>query len=147
MGMYRDTQTQDVVQAGRHDGAPGQQRVAAADVWLETGDWWVILPGGAVTGYTDAAFAERFASLAPPARTLTKLAFRRRFTLAERIAVDAAPENVAFDSATRAALRTMAADLAMAEEVDLDDADVIAGVQLLVALGLLTSGRAAEILG
>lgn len=81
----------------------------------------------------------------PTPRILTKLAFRRRFTLAERIAMDGAPDNPALPAEARAALRTMARDLELAEEIDLDDSDVIAGLALLEQLGIIASGRAAEV--
>ena len=81
----------------------------------------------------------------PSLRLLTKLGFRRRFTLAERVAVDAAPGNPAFPGNVRAILLTMATDLSLAEEIDLDDADVISGLTLLEQLGVIASGRAAEI--
>lgn len=87
--------------------------------------------------------------LTPPvkARVLTKYAFRKLFTLPERIAVDGGPDNAALPADGRAALRTMALDMAAADEIDLDDPDVIAGVQMLETLGLIASGRAALILG
>lgn len=78
-------------------------------------------------------------------RIVTKLAFRRRFTLAERIAMDGAPDNPVVAPSTRAALRTMARDLELAEEVNLDDEDVIAGLNLLESLGIIGDGRAAEV--
>ena len=81
----------------------------------------------------------------PAVRLLTKLGFRRRFTLMERVAVDAAPGNPAFPDNVRAILLTMATDLSMAEEINLDDADVISGRTLLEQLGVIASGRAAEI--
>lgn len=82
---------------------------------------------------------------ANPPRLVTKLAFRRRFTLAERIAMDSAPDNPAIAPATRAALHTLAKDLELAEEIDLDDADVIAGLALLESLEIIAAGRAAEV--
>jgi hypothetical protein len=82
----------------------------------------------------------------PADRILTKLAFRRRFTLEERIACDSAPENESLPASARAALKTMATDLALAEEVSLDDPDVVAGIGLLAQLGLITQARAQEIL-
>jgi len=91
----------------------------------------------------------RFSSVivtAPPSRTLTHLAFRRRFTLTERIAVDNAPDSGLLPAEAAAALRTMAKDLELAQEVNLDDEDVAAGLAFLTQLGLLAPGRAAEIL-
>jgi hypothetical protein len=83
---------------------------------------------------------------AEPTLSLTHLAFRRRFTLAERIAIDNAPDSGMLPAEVAAALRTMAKDMELAQEINLNDEDVIAGVQFLVQLGLLTTARAAEIL-
>lgn len=80
-------------------------------------------------------------------RILTRLGFRRRFTMTERIAFDNAPDNQLLPAEARAAVRTMQNDLALAEEVDLDDPDVIAGVQMLVQIGLISQARATEVLG
>ena len=71
-------------------------------------------------------------------RVVSKLEFRRRFTLAERVAVD---------SATDATVNTLRIDLATAEEINLDDADVVAGLAYLEQLELIAGGRAAEIRG
>ena len=80
-----------------------------------------------------------------PERTISKLAFRRRFTLAERVAFDDAPNNTAFPAEVRATLRTMVKDLELAEEIHLDDTDVVNGLNLLVSLGILTAARADEV--
>jgi hypothetical protein len=42
-------------------------------------------------------------------------------------------------------LRTLEKDLELAQDIDLDDPDVIAGLAFLEALGLLADGRADEI--
>ena len=87
---------------------------------------------------------------APAARRLSVLAFRRRFTPAERAAIEWAAVDRADqpDAARRqaAALRATLADQAAAKFIDLDDADTIAGVQTLEAAGLIAAGRAADIL-
>lgn len=77
---------------------------------------------------------------------LTKLAFRRRFTQPERIAIDNAPDNAALPYEVRAAIKSMSKDLELADEIDLTDSELATGIQFLVQVGLLTSGRAAEIL-
>lgn len=79
-------------------------------------------------------------------RKMTRLEFRRRFTLAERVAMDAAPNNEALTPELRATARTMLTDLSLAEDIDLDDADIQAGVGLMVSIGILTPERAAAIL-
>jgi hypothetical protein len=85
-----------------------------------------------------------------PSRRITALAFRNRFTTAEKVALEiAALDNPAAPMAERAqaaALRANAADLAAATFVDLDRPDTRAGVQMLEAAGLLAAGRAMEIL-
>ena len=83
----------------------------------------------------------------PRRRMLTRLEFRRRFTLAERVAVDDAPNNAALPAQARAAARTLLTDLSLAEEIDLDDPDVAAGLQFLASLGLIAPERVAQILG
>ncbi len=85
-----------------------------------------------------------------PDTRITKLAFRNRFTSAEKIAIEfaclddpAAPMPQRLQSA---ALRANQADLAAATFVDLLRPDTRAGVQMLEAAGLLPEGRALEIL-
>lgn len=79
-------------------------------------------------------------------RTLTKLAFRKLFTLPERVAVDNASQSTALPAQYKALLATMAIDLSVAVEVHLDDPVTAQGVQLLEQLGLIGPGRAAQIL-
>ena len=87
---------------------------------------------------------------APGLRHITKLAFRNRFTLAEKVALEiAALDNRAALMPARAqaaALRANQADLAVATFIDLQRADTRAGVQMLEDAGLLAAGRALEIL-
>lgn len=68
---------------------------------------------------------------------LTKLQFLRRFTAAERIAIRASSNPVIVDFMQL---------LDLAQDVRLDDADTVAGVNYLEQLGLIGEGRAAEIL-
>ena len=81
---------------------------------------------------------------------ITKLAFRNRFTQAEKVAVEiAALDNPAAPMQQRAqaaALRASQQDVAVATFIDLRRADTRAGVQSLEAAGLLAAGRAAAIL-
>lgn len=83
-------------------------------------------------------------------RRVTRLAFRKRFTQAEKIAIElvalddpAAPQ----EQRTRAAaLRVDMKDTDSATFIDLDRTDAREGVRALELLGLLDDGRALEIL-
>lgn len=66
--------------------------------------------------------------------------FLRRFTVGERVAIRAA-------SSTDPVCLDFLEMLAAADRVDLGHPDVDAGIQYLLKLGLITSPRAAEILG
>lgn len=81
---------------------------------------------------------------------ITRLAFRNRFTMAEKAAMEIASlDNPAAPMAQRqqsAVLRAYMADVAASTFVDLQRPDTRAGVQQLETLGLLAAGRAAVIL-
>jgi len=87
---------------------------------------------------------------APPKRHITNLAFRQRFTRAEKTALElAALDNPAATTEQRAQSAALRADLKDQEQasyIDLDRADTRAGVMMLEAAGLIASGRALEIL-
>lgn len=84
------------------------------------------------------------------ARHITPLAFRRRFTKAERAAVEWAavdkPDRPEAERQMAAALRADLKDQEQAKFIDLDDPDLIEGVATLEAYGLIAEGRATEIL-
>jgi hypothetical protein len=86
----------------------------------------------------------------PAARLVTRLAFRNRFTGAEKVAIEFAsldnPDAPAAQRQQAAALRVYQRDVESATFIDLDNVDTRAGVQMLEAAGLLAAGRAAEIL-
>lgn len=86
----------------------------------------------------------------PEPRRITRLAFRNRFTLQEKVALEIAqldnPAASMQDRAQAAALRASQADLASATFVDLNNPDTRGGVEMLEAAGLLAVGRATEIL-
>ncbi|WP_157201393.1 hypothetical protein [Massilia sp. Root418] len=86
---------------------------------------------------------------APP-RRITKLAFRNRFTVAEKVAIDLAsiddPSSGAAARQQAAAVRVSLADAAAAAYIDLARDDTRAGVLMLEAAGILGAGRALEIL-
>lgn len=90
------------------------------------------------------------AAKAAQGKQITKLAFRNRFTTAEKVALEIAgldnPAATMPARAQAAALRANQADLAAATFVDLSRPDTRAGVQILEAAGLLAPGRALEIL-
>lgn len=82
---------------------------------------------------------------------ITKLEFRRRFTLGERQLID--EFNATFESnpilsdEQKRAVRTAQKDFDNALDVSLIDPSTIAGVNLYAALGLVTPDRVVEILG
>lgn len=76
----------------------------------------------------------------PTKRLLTRLAFRNRFTPAEKAALYTAAES-------SIQIKIYLDDLAAATFVDPERPDTIAGVQALEAATIIGPGRAAEILG
>ena len=74
-----------------------------------------------------------------PVTTITVLQFRSRFSTAEKSAIYTA-------AAGNAGLRAWLDDLAVAEFVDIADPRTVGAVSILVAAGLVTADRAAEIL-
>ena len=94
--------------------------------------------------YEDGALA-----LVPDTR-ITRLAFRNRFTQSEKVALElAALDDPTAPMAQRqqaAAIRVHLADVAASTFIDLAAQDTRAGVLALKAGGLLTEGRALEIL-
>ena len=70
---------------------------------------------------------------------ITKLAFRNRFTFAEKVALEDAAK-------TDTEVKVLLDDQASATYIDLSRADTAAGVDLLVSKGLLTQQRRDEIL-
>jgi hypothetical protein len=84
------------------------------------------------------------------ARRITRLAFRNRFTTAEKVALEIAsldnPNASMAARANAAALRANQADIAAATFIDLNRKDTRDGVILLGAVGLLGNGRALTIL-
>ena len=72
-------------------------------------------------------------------RNVTKLEYLRRFTQDERIAIRTG-------AATNPVLADYLAMLELAQDINLDDPDTVAAVQMLEAVGLIGTGRAAEIL-
>ena len=123
----------------------------------------VTLPDGSTnTIVADEAFVEQHypgawelvpepsAEPAPPIPRITRLAFRNRFTQAEKVALElAALDNPSADRPQRqqaAALRAHLKDLDAASWVDLTRPETAAALQMLEASGLIGEGRAAAIL-
>ena len=76
---------------------------------------------------------------APVPRTITKLEYLRRFTTAERVAIRAAASaNPVLDDYLNL--------MELAQEINLDDPDTVAAVQMLEQSGLIAAGRAVEVL-
>ena len=104
-------------------------------------------------GWDGEVFIPTPAPEAPPESAdtrITRLAFRNRFTQAEKVALElAALDNPAASAAARqqsAALRSYLKDLDAATFVDLTRPDTVAGVQTLEAGALIAAGRASAIL-
>ena len=107
---------------------------------FEQGDWETMRAD-------EMAARER---LAAPNFRITKLAFRNRFTQAEKVMLEiAALDNPAAPMPQRqqaAALRANLADTVAATFIDLAHLYTRDGVQMLEAAGLLAAGRALQIL-
>lgn len=76
-------------------------------------------------------------------RIITRLAFLRRFTDAEAVAIDLASIGNTVQSAM---LRRAQAKISAAEEIQLDNTETRDGVLALETAGILATGRAAAIL-
>lgn len=87
----------------------------------------------------------------PPDTRVTRLAFRNRFTQAEKVMLELAalddPTAPITQRQQSAAIRVYLADVAASSFVDLADPGTHAGVQALEAGGLLAAGRALVIMG
>lgn len=81
--------------------------------------------------------------VAPQAREISGVAYLRRFSQAERIAIRAAAINSAVLDDY---LKLLDTTIAQGGIVNLDDPDTITAVNLLEQAGLIALGRAAEVL-
>lgn len=86
----------------------------------------------------------------PENRKITKLAFRNRFTIQEKVAIEIAsldnPSSDMLLRITSATVRTYLQDVASATFIDLNRLDTREGVFKLEEYGIISAGRAAEIL-
>ncbi|GHU11487.1 hypothetical protein FACS1894185_4800 [Betaproteobacteria bacterium] len=73
-----------------------------------------------------------------PPRIISRLAFRDRFTLEEKVRIYEAAESVT-------EIKVFLDDIAASEQVDLDSPSVIVGLASLEASGIIAEWRAAEI--
>lgn len=110
--------------ADQPEAGPDEYAVMIALGWPERVEW--------------SASRAGFVDIVAPSRVITRLAFQRRFTLAERIAIRESTDPIVVD------YREMGQ---LAEAIDLADADVVVGLHYLEAEGLIAQGRAVEILG
>ena len=87
---------------------------------------------------------------APELRYITKLAFRSRFTAAEKVMIELAgvhnPTDPVQKQELAAAVRVSNADIQVSTYIDLGRPDTRAGVKAMEAFGLLAAGRSDEIL-
>ena len=75
-----------------------------------------------------------------PTPPMSKLDFLKRLTFAERVAIETA-------ASTDAEVRVVKQSLLAADEIKVDDAEMVSGIGLYVNKGLIASSRVAEILG
>jgi len=113
-------------------------RLTIADYGIENERPWVDIPEAELGLLSTIRYDTR--------RVLTKLAFRRLFTMPERIAFDNF-ESGQFTDEQKATLRTISKDFELAGEIDMSDPDTAAGLAYLEACGIIAEGRAAAILG
>lgn len=88
-------------------------------------------------GYVDGQFVPAVVPpVTPPAAIITQLEFLRRFNVGERIAIRSSTDPIIVDFLHL---------LSLAQDVRLDDPDVVDGLSYLEQEALLATGRAAEI--
>jgi len=94
--------------------------------------------------WTGEAFAAPPPAADPPPRTISTLAFRRRFAVKEMAAITLAASRAM--AAGDATLQVAIDDLNSASEVHLDNPEIIGGLDMLVASGLIDAERKAALL-
>lgn len=138
--------------------AEGVRVGTAEDGFIKTDSGWV---GGGVVyplsvvgeGCTVEDYTPPPPVIEPPApelRHITKLAFRNRFTMKEKVAIELAgninPNDPVQKQQLAATVCASNTDVAASTYIDLDRPDTRAGVKSMEDFGLLAAGRAAEIL-
>lgn len=128
-----------------------KNRIAATATDAYTGpDFFIDAPADFdITRMGEYVYAAGELVLTPVTR-ITQLAFRNRFTGAEKVQLEMAalddPSAPMSHRQQSAMLRAHLADTAAATFIDLSRPDTRAGVQMLETVGLLATGRALEIL-
>lgn len=77
---------------------------------------------------------------------ITKFQFRKLFTQAERVTIDNIQYNQNFSGTVKAIIATSQKDMEVSNVVVLNSPDVIAGVNFLASIGIITADRAKRIL-
>lgn len=106
---------------------------------------WVLIPSElAVTkGWTYDGETFFSGSLSNQARRISQLAFLKRLEEEEAINIDLASIGNTVEAAT---IRRYLSKINAAQYIDLEDSDLVSGLNALEGSGLLDPGRAAEIL-
>lgn len=127
----------------------GRVAATATDAYTGPEDFIAAPADFDVTRLEEYRYADGALSLQPGTR-ITRLAFRSRFTPAEKVALELAsldsPAATLAQRQQAAALRVNLADTAAAAFIDLSRLDTRAGVQMLESARLLAAGRALAIL-
>lgn len=141
---YHNPLTNETVRAVQP--GPGSYTLDTGEIIDVLGDDWVILNSGgaAITGAHEWFISTYRAGEPASATKLTPWGFRQRFTFEERVAVDNV-EGSGLNAQVIAAVRTLREDFRVAQVIDLNDPNTIAGLDYLEAVGLLAAGRAAAI--
>ena len=77
---------------------------------------------------------------------LSKLEFRKLFSIPERISIDNSPNNPELPQDVRYTMVTILNDLNSAEFIELDNPDVAVAVGFIESVGLISTGRTPQIL-
>lgn len=108
--------------------------IVATLEWVDAGD------GSGIAAYATRWDGSAFVPAPPARRIIPPLEFLQRFTVAERTAIRAA-------AGSHADLADWIDQARFAREIELDAVTTIAGLDALVAAGLLTPARKAAVLG
>lgn len=141
----------------RHALIQGTQVINVVDVevgFTSPGMTFVLIPDGTAVSpgwtYSGGKFTAPVEVPVSYGSRITKLAFRNRFTTAEKVAIELAsidnPNGTTQARQLAASLRANQKDMEVATFIDLSRADTRAGVQALETAGLIGTGRATQIL-